>query len=74
MTYTRKIVLTSDKETLIDIVDNLQLKLKKKNAILFHTRTKLKSTKDKMMKLKNTVDFQRKRILELYSNTYRMEG
>ena len=68
MAYTRKVVLTSDKETLIEIVGNLQLKLKNKNAKLFHTRTKLKSTKNKMMKLKNTVDFQRKRILELYLN------
>jgi hypothetical protein len=68
MTYQKKVVLMSDKETLIQMVMDLQLRLKKKNSEPHRARMKLKAAKDKMTKKKDTVIFQRNRILELYPN------
>jgi hypothetical protein len=63
---TKKIVMTSEKEALIELVFDLQLKLKKKNAELIRLREKLKNSRSRMMKMKDTVQYQRRRILELY--------
>jgi hypothetical protein len=68
MVYHKKVVMTSDKETLIQMVMDLQLRLKKKSTELHRTRLKLKVAKTKMTKMKDTVAYQRNRILELYPN------
>ncbi len=60
--------MTSDKETLMQMVIELQLKLKKKKEELHRTRVNLKTARTKMAKMKSTVVFQRNRILELYPN------
>ncbi len=66
MMYTKKNVMESDKDSLIQIVTDLQLKLKKKNAEILRTRTKLNAARSKVQKMEETVRFQRNRILELY--------
>jgi len=58
--------MTSDREALIQMVFDLQLKLKKKNEELHRARIKLNGAKSRMGKMKDTLQFQRKRILELY--------
>jgi hypothetical protein len=61
-----KDLMLSDKETLLQLIDELQTKLKKKNFELNRARTKLSQARARMMKMKDTVEFQRKRIIELY--------
>lgn len=61
-----KDLMLSDKETLLLLIDELQKKLKKKNFELSRARTKLSKARSRMMKMKDTVEFQRKRIIELY--------
>ena len=60
-------MMSSDKETLLQVIEELQLKLKKKNVDLNLTRTKLKLVRTQVMKMKDTVVFQRNRIIELYA-------
>jgi hypothetical protein len=67
MAHGKKDLMLSDKETLIKVIEELQLKLKKKNLELNRARTKLSLAKTRVMKMKDTVEFQRKRIIELYS-------
>jgi predicted nuclease with TOPRIM domain len=66
MSYPKKIIQSSDKESLVEMVLDLQSKLKDKNAELLRVRTKLNSAKSRVIKLKDTVEYQRQRILELY--------
>ncbi|MEO7992209.1 MAG: hypothetical protein ABI663_21845 [Chryseolinea sp.] len=66
MMYTKKNVMERDKDSLIQIVIDLQLKLKKKNEEILRTRTKLNAARTRMQKMDETVRFQRNRILELY--------
>jgi hypothetical protein len=66
MSYTKKQIHESDREALIQMVAELQTKLKKRNAELLQARTKLHAARSRMTKMKDTVEFQRKRILELY--------
>ena len=66
MAYTKRDVKESDKESLVQIVIDLQLKLKKKNAELHLARTKLNVSRTKMQKMEETVRFQRQRIIDLY--------
>jgi hypothetical protein len=66
MTYTKRNVMESDKDSLIQIVIDLQLKLKKKNAEILRTRTKLSAARTKILKMEETIRFQRNRIVELY--------
>ena len=66
MSYTRKNVMTSDKDALVQMVFDLQMKLKKKNEELHRARVKLNGAKSRMIKMKDALEFQRKRILELY--------
>jgi hypothetical protein len=61
-----KDLMLSDKETLLQFIDELQTKLKKKNFELNRARTKLNQARARMMKMKDTVEFQRKRIIELH--------
>ena len=73
MGYRKKIVQASDKDSLVEMVLDLQTKLKDKNAELLRVRTKLNLTKEKVMKLKDTVEYQRRRILELYPSADSVE-
>lgn len=61
-----KNLMLSDKETLVELIDELQMKLKKKNGELHQVRAKLNQARTRVMKMKDIVEFQRKRIIELY--------
>ncbi|HYC86293.1 MAG TPA: hypothetical protein VEB86_13765 [Chryseosolibacter sp.] len=67
MTYSKKRLKMSDRETLIQIVEELQHKLKVRNLELRRARTRLRATKGRMSKMQDTVQFQRQRILQLYA-------
>ena len=58
--------MSSDKDALLGVIEDLRSKLKKKNDLLVKTRGKLSVTRHKLQRLKDTVAFQRERILELY--------
>jgi hypothetical protein len=66
MRYPKKDLVKLDRETLLQIIDDLQIKIKKKNSELQNARTKLGVARSRVLKMKNTVEFQRQRILELY--------
>ena len=55
-----------DKEHLLQVVAILQEKLKRKNEQLYRTRLRLNHVKGKLTKMKETVNYQRRRLLELY--------
>lgn len=57
-----------DKEALALQLESTQLALKKCKMSLKETRQKLALAKGKIHNLKETVRYQRKRILELYGN------
>jgi hypothetical protein len=59
-------LLQFEKTELVEMVNDLQQKLERKNVELHKTRTRLNAFRNKMIKMKDTVAFQRKRILELY--------
>lgn len=61
-----KDLMLSDRETLLRLIEELQKKLKKKSLELNRARTKLSQARARMTKMKDTVEFQRKRIIELY--------
>ena len=67
MAYGKKDLMLSDKETLLQVIEELQLKLKKKNLVLHRTRLKLNAARNTVLKMKDTVEFQRNRIIELYN-------
>jgi hypothetical protein len=67
MAYLKKELKSGDKEMLLQVIEELQLKLKKKNSELHRVRTKLNVARTRMIKMKDTVEFQRKRIIELYA-------
>jgi hypothetical protein len=67
MAYKKKELMLSDKELLLQVIDELQSKLKKKSMELYRVRAKLTASRRQVMKMKDTVMFQRKRILELYN-------
>jgi hypothetical protein len=67
MPYTKKAINDSGREALIQMVIELQEKLTKRNTELHQTRTKLRTARSRMVKMKDTVEFQRNRILELLS-------
>jgi hypothetical protein len=69
MRYKKKDLLLSDKETLVEVINELQVKLRAKNAALKKTQSKLVEARGKVLKMKDTVQFQRRRIVELYSTT-----
>jgi hypothetical protein len=55
-----------DKENLLLIIEVLQAKLKRKNDQLHRTQIRLNTAKSKLFRMKDTVAYQRKRLLELY--------
>jgi hypothetical protein len=66
---TRKDLSGCDKPELIEMVKQLQVKLKSKKEELQKVRAKLNVTRTKLVGLKDTVIYQRKRIVELYPNS-----
>jgi hypothetical protein len=66
MNYSKKTLRESDKDELVAMIHDLQDKLKKKNTELTRTRKKLNTAKSTIRRMKGTVEFQRKRIIELY--------
>jgi hypothetical protein len=59
-------LLTMEKEELINLVGELQSKLKNKELKLYQTRVKLNKAKSRLRAMQDTVIHQRSRILELY--------
>ena len=55
-----------DREKLVELVDELRLKLKKKNVELNLARTRLRIAKARVVKMKDIVETQRRRIIDLY--------
>lgn len=66
MLYTKRDLKARDKDALLEVIEELHSKLKKKNELLVKTRTKLSATRHKLRRMQDTVAFQRGRILELY--------
>lgn len=66
MSYNKKDLVLHDREKLVELVDELRLKLKKKNVELNLARTKLRMAKARVMKMKDIVETQRRRIIDLY--------
>ena len=57
---------TYTNEELIQLVNELQTTVKKKSELAYQLRIKLGAAKSKINVMKDRVDFQRKRILELH--------
>lgn len=57
-----------EQEELIEMVNDLQRKLKKKTSDLSETRVRLQRAKTTIQRLKETVNYQRERILTLYKD------
>jgi hypothetical protein len=66
MRYSKKDLFQQDREALIQIIEELNMKIKKKNSELQNARIKLGAARSRALKMKDTVEFQRQRILELY--------
>ena len=66
MPYPKKTLQACEKEALINIINDLEGRFKKKHAELMRTRKKLSTAKSTIRRMKGTVEFQRKRIIELY--------
>lgn len=66
MARNTKDLMSSDRDTLLRLVEALQGKLKKMHAALHRARLKLSQARSRMIKMKDTVAFQRKRIIELH--------
>lgn len=66
MPYPKKTLQACEKEALINIINELEGRFKKKHAELMRTRKKLSTAKSTIRRMKGTVEFQRKRIIELY--------
>ena len=56
-----------DKEYLLVLLEDLQSKLDKKNKQIGSLRMQLNRAKNRMNTMKDTVNYQRKKILELRS-------
>ncbi len=67
MRHRKKDLIAYDKETLIRIIGELQDKLKEKNIALRSSQTRLNVVKGRMNKMKNTVEYQRQRIIQLHT-------
>lgn len=66
MSYNKRDLVLHDREKLVELVDELRLKLKKKNVELNLARTKLRIAKARVVKMKDIVETQRRRIIDLY--------
>ncbi len=54
-----------EKEDLVDVANQLHLKLQKKKQNLSDARTKLQTARKRLSRLKEAVSYQQKRIIEL---------
>lgn len=59
-------MVETEPEELVELVNELQQKLKRKNKHLNVARERLGRAKDNVEKLRGIVAYQRERILELY--------
>jgi hypothetical protein len=55
-------------ENLIELVQELQLKLKRKNEYLTMSRHRLSNAKRNIKRLQGIISYQRERILKLYNH------
>lgn len=62
----KKALHRCEKDELIEMIIALQEKLSQKKAQLAKVKSQLNNTRSKVIKLKDTVIYQRKRILELH--------
>lgn len=62
-----------EKEYLVTLLEDLQSRLHRKNDQLKEARAKLNSARTRLEKMKSTVEFQRKRILELRDSESTMD-
>ena len=54
-----------EKEYLVELLEDLQSRLTRKNDQLKETRMKLNSARTRLEKMKSTVAFQRQKLIEL---------
>lgn len=66
MAYSKKALQESEKCELIEIINCLEDRLKKKQAELTRARKKLNTAKSTIQRMKGTTEFLRKRVVELY--------
>jgi predicted nuclease with TOPRIM domain len=66
MQHSKRDLIASEKDELLEVIEELRSKLKKKHALLTKTRSKLSLTRTQLKRMKDTVVFQRERIIELY--------
>lgn len=59
-------LLEADTEELMNVIGDLEAKLKKKNEMLTRTRMQLSKARSTVQRLKGIVLYQRERILKLY--------
>jgi predicted transcriptional regulator len=62
-----------EKEYLITLLEDLQSRLRRKNDQLKVTRAKLNFARTRLEKMKSTVEYQRKKILELRNSESEMD-
>ncbi len=62
----RMVLQEKEKDELVELVKELQLKLKRKHQRLANTETRLGKAKENVNRLQGIVLYQRERILELY--------
>jgi uncharacterized protein (UPF0305 family) len=67
LNMTQKLLKAAEGHELIDIVNELRSKLKKKHQDLTKTRERLNKAKSRIQKLKGIVTYQRERIIQLHS-------
>jgi hypothetical protein len=63
-------LILNDREMLLRFVEDLQRKIDKRNKELSEARSKLRLARTRMIKLKDTVKFQRNRIVELHASVH----
>lgn len=62
----RKFLTESQIENIIELVNELQLKLKRKNEQLTLSRRRLNKAKSNIKRLQGIISYQRERILDLH--------
>lgn len=62
----KKSLMEAEPEQLVNIIGELEAKLKKKNEALARTRIQLTKARHSVQRLKDIVLYQRERILKLY--------
>jgi hypothetical protein len=63
-----------DKQELLTLAMNAQEELRQKKLLLREARSRLVYMRKKIRSLKETVDYQRKRIVDLYKSQKKMEA